>query len=157
MNKKNQKRMGNRGFSLVELIIVIAIMAVLVAVLAPQYTKYVERSRVSSDIQALDEVLKAAQVITVDAKYNVNISATTKIGISATGAITVTDGASVSTGLQELLGLPATNPTITLKSKAAKATTFEVSFTETPTSSGVFVASWTASKGVAQLDSAANS
>lgn len=47
--KREQKSMGNKGFSLVELIIVIAIMAILVAVLAPQYLKYVERSRNSTD------------------------------------------------------------------------------------------------------------
>jgi prepilin-type N-terminal cleavage/methylation domain-containing protein len=35
----------NRGFSLVELIVVIAIMAALVAILAPQYIKYVRKSR----------------------------------------------------------------------------------------------------------------
>ena len=44
MNKK-QKSLTNKGFSLVELIIVIAIMAVLVGVLAPQFLKYVEQSR----------------------------------------------------------------------------------------------------------------
>ena len=38
-------RKHNKGFSLVELIIVIAIMAILVAVLAPQYIKYVAKSR----------------------------------------------------------------------------------------------------------------
>lgn len=40
---------NNKGFSLVELIIVIAIMAVLVGVMAPQYIKYVEKSRISTD------------------------------------------------------------------------------------------------------------
>ena len=50
MNKK-QKSLTNKGFSLVELIIVIAIMAVLVGVLAPQFLKYVERSRKSTDCQ----------------------------------------------------------------------------------------------------------
>ncbi len=44
------KKMNNKGFSLVELIVVIAIMAVLVGVLAPQFIKYVESSRRSTDI-----------------------------------------------------------------------------------------------------------
>lgn len=46
----------NKGFSLVELIIVIAIMAVLVGVLAPQFIKYVEQSRRSRDIQNADQL-----------------------------------------------------------------------------------------------------
>ena len=46
-----KEKMNDKGFSLVELIIVIAIMAVLVVVLAPQYLKYVERSRNSTDLQ----------------------------------------------------------------------------------------------------------
>ena len=49
----------NKGFSLVELIIVIAIMAVLVGVLAPQFIKYVEQSRRSSDIQTADQIREA--------------------------------------------------------------------------------------------------
>ena len=44
------KKMNNKGFSLVELIVVIAIMVVLVAVLAPVFTKYVEQSRRSTDV-----------------------------------------------------------------------------------------------------------
>ena len=45
---------NNKGFSLVELIIVIAIMAILVGVMAPQLIKYIEKSKVSSDTQLLD-------------------------------------------------------------------------------------------------------
>ena len=56
MNKK-QKSLTNKGFSLVELIIVIAIMAVLIGVLAPQYLKYVEKSRDSADIVKLSGML----------------------------------------------------------------------------------------------------
>ena len=57
-----KKEMNNKGFSLVELIIVIAIMAVLVGVLAPQFLKYVESSRVQKDESAAAEVLNAVKI-----------------------------------------------------------------------------------------------
>ena len=62
MNKK-QKSLTNKGFSLVELIIVIAIMAVLVGVLAPQFLKYVERSRKSTDVQNVQAIVTAVQTL----------------------------------------------------------------------------------------------
>ncbi len=59
----------NKGFSLVELIIVIAIMAVLIAVLAPQYIKYVEKSRKAKDDKLAEEILELANVIAADEDY----------------------------------------------------------------------------------------
>ncbi len=61
-----KKEMNNKGFSLVELIIVIAIMVILVAVLAPQYLKYVEKSRVSTDVQTTVEFINSLQVLASD-------------------------------------------------------------------------------------------
>ena len=55
-------RNQNEGFSLVELVIVIAIMAILVAILAPQYIKYVEKSRLANDEQLVDAVHNAIAV-----------------------------------------------------------------------------------------------
>ena len=57
---------NNKGFSLVELIIVIAIMAVLIGVLAPQFIKYVERSRESTDLQNVEEVKTAVETYVAD-------------------------------------------------------------------------------------------
>ena len=60
----------NKGFSLVELIIVIAIMAVLVGVLAPQYLKYVNNSKVSTDISNAQEIATAVNVAFADDQYS---------------------------------------------------------------------------------------
>ena len=57
---------NNKGFSLVELIIVIAIMAILVGVMAPQLIKYIEKSKVSSDTQAADAVHTAILTAMMD-------------------------------------------------------------------------------------------
>lgn len=51
--------MNNKGFSLVELIVVIAIMAVLMGVLAPTLIGNIEKSRETKDLQALDSVYQA--------------------------------------------------------------------------------------------------
>lgn len=50
---------NNKGFSLVELIVVIAIMAVLVGVLAPQFIKYVENSRRATDVSTAESLRSA--------------------------------------------------------------------------------------------------
>ena len=62
----NIKKNVNKGFSLVELIVVIAIMAVLTAVLAPSLLAYVERSRAQKDDSAMAEVTNAIMLALAD-------------------------------------------------------------------------------------------
>jgi len=57
---------SNKGFSLIELIIVIAIMAVLVAVIAPVLLKYLEKSRVASDQSLLNTISAAITYAAMD-------------------------------------------------------------------------------------------
>lgn len=64
--KNEQKKLNNKGFSLVELIVVIAIMAILVGVLAPSVMGQIEKSRVSKDVQAVDAVRTAVMTAVAD-------------------------------------------------------------------------------------------
>lgn len=50
-------KLDNKGFSLVEIIIVIAIMAILAAALAPQLIKYLEKAREASDHQVTETIV----------------------------------------------------------------------------------------------------
>ena len=60
----NRKKKDNKGFTLVELVIVIAILAILVGLLAPQYTKYVEKSRKTADANNLEEIIGHIRQVT---------------------------------------------------------------------------------------------
>ena len=51
----------NKGFSLVELIIVIAIMAILAAAIAPALIRYINKSRKADDVTAAGVVATAVQ------------------------------------------------------------------------------------------------
>lgn len=59
---------NNKGFSLVELLIVIAIMAIAVGLMAPQLLKYIEKTNVSSDIQLADTIRTGVTTSIVDAE-----------------------------------------------------------------------------------------
>lgn len=55
-----KKKDNNKGFSLVELIIVIAIMAILVGIVGTQVIPYLNKSRQSKDLQLLNSYSTAA-------------------------------------------------------------------------------------------------
>jgi type IV pilus assembly protein PilA len=131
MMEKHRKFMkGDAGFSLVELIIVIAIMAALVAILAPQYLKYVERSRIAADQTVLNEIATAVKTTAADPDGNYSWGTSGDITVtfsgSAGGKLTLqpTTPAEFGKNLQAALGTDS----ITLTSSVGKTIT-EVTFT----------------------------
>ncbi len=113
MKKEN---MNNKGFSLVELIIVVAIMAILIVVLAPQYLKYVEKSRVAADQASIQGYIDAMQVIAADP--DVTLAGTLTMTKAASG----TDVA-ISSDLQGFIGTTGTNAQGLMDDASAKGCT----------------------------------
>ena len=51
-----------KGFSLIEIVVAIAILVVLAAVVTPSLLTYVERSRISSDLKMCGEVANSIKI-----------------------------------------------------------------------------------------------
>ncbi len=82
-----RRRHDNRGISLIELIVVIAIMGILVGVISPMFMKYVKKSQKSRDVYTADEIARAANIAFVENEeaYNAFKSFTgKKVWVSAT-------------------------------------------------------------------------
>lgn len=120
---------NNKGFSLVELIIVIAIMAILVGVMAPQLIKYIEKSNVSADTQLAGTVQTAVTTAMMDPEVLANQTASSYItSLQATGAAStdigsfVGNGNSYTSAVSEILGVTAASDvTGSLKSAGASS------------------------------------
>jgi prepilin-type N-terminal cleavage/methylation domain-containing protein len=63
---KNLKKKNNKGFSLVELIVVVMIMAILAVALAPQVMKWVGNSRVAADVNTYETMASSVGLALAD-------------------------------------------------------------------------------------------
>ena len=115
---------NNKGFSLVELIIVIAIMAILVGVMAPQLIKYIEKTNESSDTQLCDTIRSALTTAALDPDI-VKKGQGIKTGNGMTVA-NACDGSDMVSAVNDILGVSVGDVSAQLKSKAGKASGIKV-------------------------------
>lgn len=114
------KKTDNKGFTLVELIVVIAILGVLMAVLVPQYIQYVEKSRVATDEAAIAEVAHAAEIASAEENvYDEIKNGNTTITVADNNAPT-----STSTNLES--AIKAVISTVDLKSNKYEGETITI-------------------------------
>ena len=86
------KKRNQTGFTLIELMIVVAILAILAAIAIPEYMKYVRKAAVSRVETSLSACVSAALADWADSgatSYTCNLDNSTHVG-SATGGNTVT-------------------------------------------------------------------
>ena len=76
-----KKSRSNKGFSLVELIVVIAIMAIIAGVSIPIYNVYIDKAEKGNDVALVGDVIKALEIGVNSAQFvpsnSIQISATT--------------------------------------------------------------------------------
>ena len=107
----------NKGFSLVELIVVIAIMAILVGVAVPVYTSYIDKANKATDIQAIDNLNHACEIVALE--YDVDIKFT-YANKTLTATIQDKDGDSdenAAIQLNKILGSTATGKAVSITVK----------------------------------------
>lgn len=121
---KKEKISNNKGFSLVELIIVIAIMAILAGALAPQLIQYIDQSRKGRDVESAQTIATAVNAaLANDAAY----SDATSCYLSECTTVTTND---FMKKIKEIIGAAVTNPTPKYKSGTYKDFYIEVSSTD---------------------------
>ena len=130
----------NKGFSLVELIVVVAIMAVLVGILAPAYLSYVEKTRRGTDENMAEEVrhtieISAAELCVYDQLSNGQTFSFTKTTVIA-------NACSAANELQAAMTDVYSNKVFELKSKKYSGSTYTVTISK-PTGSAAGAAALT--------------
>jgi prepilin-type N-terminal cleavage/methylation domain-containing protein len=122
------RKTSKKGFSIVEMIIVISIMAIIAVIAVPKLAGLVNTSKISADVSTEESIEKSINLATVTGELaagTVTATPNSKTGIITwTGADTkaVDTSSSVVTTMEKLLG---TN--VKFQKESATAVTWEIS------------------------------
>lgn len=73
----------NAGFTLVELIVVIAILAILAGIAIPVYSGYITKAKEAADMQQLSSVKTAVDFVVAEKTYSSTMQTVTKIVVTS--------------------------------------------------------------------------
>lgn len=123
----------NKGFSLVELIVVVAIMAVLVGILAPAYLSYVEKTRRGADENMAEEVRHSIEISTAEICVYDELSGGATFKFSkGTGIASVATTNAFKETMEDVFG----TKTFDIKSKKYNGKTYTVTITSPAAGAG---------------------
>ncbi len=93
----------NKGFSLVELIVVVLIMGILAVALTPQVLKWVKNARIANDRALMDSIVSNCQTALTNEKALAEVTETLTITVTGgtSGATTMTPTTVTATNLKE--------------------------------------------------------
>lgn len=124
MKKFREKLAEKAGFTLVELIVVIAILGILAAVAVPTYTGYIARARETSDLQYLGSVATAVTGVAAGKGYQLKSGDTITVAVDGSVTIRLNNGngaLTISDSDVQLLVTGGTTEWTALKSDRWKA------------------------------------
>ena len=120
---------SNKGFSLVELIVVIAIMAILVGVAVPTYTAYISKANAGVEADTVGQIVYAAKLANIEYGTNATMSITDKSSVVISFSSTDNDDTKVEKSMAQVMAVMSDVDSNVLKSDSnANTITYTIKY-----------------------------